>query len=218
MTTRPRSLRKGAGFPSANRELARRAPNVNDPNGYYRTIGLPPDASEAEIRTRCRDLMKIFHPDGRAPDRELFERVQEIYSVLSDPAEKAKYDHTPEGGMYVDSVVREAVREASERTGRPIEELLVPDPSPAAGAGWTYWYEGEPTEADGDYAGRWYDTLLAAASDAGYDGRIVVVLVDGPVPYRWREEVYVPRCQPSEDLAKEMFSASDCLSEPSGSV
>lgn len=217
MQTRPRYLRKGAGFPSANRELARRAPNANDPNGYYRTLGLPPDAGEDRIRTRCRELMKIFHPDGLAPDRELFERVQEIYSVLSDPVEKAKYDHTPEGGMYVDSVVREAIRDASEKTGRPIEELLVPN-DPTAGTGWTYWYEGLRDERDPEYARQWYEVLLPIASDSGYDGRIVLVLVDGPVPYRWREEVFVPRCQPSEDLAKEMFSASDCLSEPSGNV
>lgn len=216
MPSRPRRFRRGVGYPSCNRELAPRKRNRNDPNGYYALLGLRTDATEQDVKTRCRDLMKIFHPDGRAPDREHFERIQEIYAVLTDPVEKARYDNTPEGGLYVDSLVKDSLREAAEKTGRPVEDFLVGDAP--EGSGWSFWYEGQERDDDLDVALAWYEVLVRVAADSGYRGRIVLVLSDFVDFYRWREEVLVPRSAPDEDLARKLFSASECLSDSSGNV
>ena len=187
-------IRRGAGFPSANRELARQKPNYNDPNGYYAYLDLPTTASIPEIKKRCRYLLKMHHPDGVYPRRDLFERVEEIYTVLTDPVKKATYDHTPEGSQYVDSVVLAELKAKAGMTGMALESLLE-DASPK---NWAYIRQGE-RQGDDDLAARWYHLLLKRAAYVGYTGRIVLVLHDdyqdtNPVE---GEEFMVARSTPS---------------------
>ena len=167
-------LRRGAGFPSANRELARPKPNYNDPNDYYAYLDLPTTASIAEIKKRCRYLLKMHHPDGVYPRRDLFERVEEIYTVLTDPVKKATYDHTPPGSKYVDSVVLAELKSRAGMSGMDLESLLE-DATPKH---WAYFREGAQP-GDDELAARWYDLLLERAALVGYTGRIVLVLHDG---------------------------------------
>jgi hypothetical protein len=61
---------------------------------HYETLGVSPSAEGAAIRAAYRKLMRHHHPDSN-PDPEAHERAQAIsvaYSVLRDPAKRAKYD------------------------------------------------------------------------------------------------------------------------------
>jgi HJR/Mrr/RecB family endonuclease len=54
-------------------------------------LGIRPDASPQEVRTKYRSLIRRIHPDLDGPVA-LFRQVQEAYEVLSDPVRRADYD------------------------------------------------------------------------------------------------------------------------------
>ena len=60
-------------------------------DSYYEILGVRPDASFEEIRTKYRNLIRRIHPDLDGPVA-LFRQVQEAYEVLSDPVRRADYD------------------------------------------------------------------------------------------------------------------------------
>ena len=64
----------------------------------YEALGLPKDASEADIKKSYRNLARQHHPDKRG-DPEEFKKVQEAYEILSDPQKKQNFDQfgSPEG-------------------------------------------------------------------------------------------------------------------------
>lgn len=62
---------------------------------YYKVLGVPRDATEAEIKKAYRKLAREYHPDAnkgdtRAEDR--FKNVSEAYDVLGDPKRRKEYD------------------------------------------------------------------------------------------------------------------------------
>ncbi|HSM13143.1 MAG TPA: J domain-containing protein [Thermoanaerobaculia bacterium] len=62
---------------------------------YYRILGVPRTASQAEIKKAFRKLARESHPDRHAGDKAAerrFKEVNEAHAVLSDPAKRAKYD------------------------------------------------------------------------------------------------------------------------------
>jgi curved DNA-binding protein CbpA len=65
---------------------------------YYQELGVYPDASTEEIRSEYRKQARIFHPDhqthpGRKEKSEARMRLlNEIVSVLGDPAKRIEYD------------------------------------------------------------------------------------------------------------------------------
>jgi DnaJ-class molecular chaperone len=62
---------------------------------YYRTLGVPRTASQAEIKKAFRKLARETHPDkhkGDAAAERRFKEINEANAVLSDPAKRAKYD------------------------------------------------------------------------------------------------------------------------------
>ncbi len=62
---------------------------------YYRILGVPRTASQAEIKKAYRKLARESHPDQHAGDKvaeQRFKEVNEANAVLSDPAKRAKYD------------------------------------------------------------------------------------------------------------------------------
>ena len=61
---------------------------------FYRDLGVPAGANQAEIRSAYRKLVRQFHPDvNNSSDRgEKFREITAAYSVLSDPKLRREYD------------------------------------------------------------------------------------------------------------------------------
>ncbi|MDR7134450.1 curved DNA-binding protein [Lysobacter niastensis] len=61
---------------------------------YYGTLGVEPNAGEAEIKTAYRRLARKYHPDvsKEAGAEDKFKAVNEAYEALRDPEKRAAYD------------------------------------------------------------------------------------------------------------------------------
>lgn len=62
---------------------------------HYTTLGLPPFAGEAAVRTAYRKLARTCHPDLHHGDKraeERFKAINEAYEVLSSADKRAAYD------------------------------------------------------------------------------------------------------------------------------
>lgn len=62
---------------------------------FYGELGVPSDASEADIKRAYRTLARALHPDANPGDdaaEQRFKTVSEAYGVLADPAKRAEYD------------------------------------------------------------------------------------------------------------------------------
>jgi curved DNA-binding protein len=61
---------------------------------YYKVMGVPRDATEAQIKQAYRKLARKYHPDvSKEKNAEAkFKDVQEAYEVLKDPEKRASYD------------------------------------------------------------------------------------------------------------------------------
>jgi curved DNA-binding protein len=63
---------------------------------YYRILGVPRNATDAEIKKAYRKLAMQYHPD-RNPGKEKwanekFKEINEAYGVLGDPQKRKQYD------------------------------------------------------------------------------------------------------------------------------
>ena len=61
---------------------------------YYSVLGVKKDASQDEIKKAFRKLSKKYHPDKNPDGEEQFKKINEAYSVLSDPNKRHLYDTT----------------------------------------------------------------------------------------------------------------------------
>nr|CAB3464639.1 unnamed protein product [Digitaria exilis] len=78
---------------AAEADYERKEEDVAD--DYYSVLGVMPDATPDEIKKAYYSCMKACHPDlsGDDPDVTNFCMfINEVYSVLSDPAQRAVYD------------------------------------------------------------------------------------------------------------------------------
>jgi molecular chaperone DnaJ len=62
-------------------------------SNVYDTLGVPANASQAEVKRAYRKLARLHHPDRDSGDAARFHEIQAAYDVLSDPAERDRYDH-----------------------------------------------------------------------------------------------------------------------------
>ncbi|HEX6104397.1 MAG TPA: molecular chaperone DnaJ [Gemmatimonadales bacterium] len=68
---------------------------------FYALLGVPREASEAEIKKAYRKLAMEYHPDRNpAPEAEArFKEITEAYEVLRDPQKRAAYDRYGKAGV-----------------------------------------------------------------------------------------------------------------------
>ena len=62
---------------------------------YYKTLGVPRGASQADIKKAYRKLARQHHPDRNAGDKSAerrFKDVNEAHAVLGDPDKRKQYD------------------------------------------------------------------------------------------------------------------------------
>ncbi len=62
---------------------------------YYKALGVPRDASTADIKKAFRKLARVHHPDvakDKKSAEEKFKEINEANEVLSDPEKRKKYD------------------------------------------------------------------------------------------------------------------------------
>src|SRR5690606_19493830 len=62
---------------------------------FYKVLGVPKDASDADIKKAYRKLAKDHHPDrnpGDTASEQKFKDVGEAYAVLSDSEQRKQYD------------------------------------------------------------------------------------------------------------------------------
>ncbi|MFO7799135.1 DnaJ C-terminal domain-containing protein [Rhodohalobacter sp.] len=62
---------------------------------YYKTLDVPRDASQEEIKKKYRKMAAKFHPDknpGNKKAEQKFKEIGEAYEVLKDPEKRKLYD------------------------------------------------------------------------------------------------------------------------------
>lgn len=63
---------------------------------YYEILGVGRKATDEEIKSAYRKLVKQYHPDLHPNDANAaakFKEVNEAHEVLSDPQKRAAYDY-----------------------------------------------------------------------------------------------------------------------------
>lgn len=67
---------------------------------FYRILNVSKSASQEEIKRAYRKLSRKYHPDNAGADaRDMFEKVQQAYAVLSDEEKRRAYDRKLEGNI-----------------------------------------------------------------------------------------------------------------------
>lgn len=69
---------------------------------YYDLLGVPRNATEAEIKKAYRKLALKHHPDRNPGDKKAedqFKRINSAYEALSDPKKRQVYDQFGEAGL-----------------------------------------------------------------------------------------------------------------------
>ena len=64
---------------------------------YYQKLHISPTASPEEIKTVYKKLVFKYHPDrngGNEKNKILIQELNEIYSILSDPDKRSRYDES----------------------------------------------------------------------------------------------------------------------------
>lgn len=187
----------GVGYPSCSREISLVSPNSNDPNGYYRFLGIPPGATYKQIKTAVRIKYRRYHPDGWDPNRELFVKTKWIAKVLLTPHLKKFYDDTPPGYEFRDS-------ENADKEIRDKIDLEEPTLEPLY-----HFFAFEPEIGDVQLAQQWYEHLVSVAPIFRYKRSIRVVLSNDAQPF-WLGEagmMIIPRWwKPNSKNAFALFS------------
>jgi len=92
--------------------------SARDIHGFYKRLGVSPNASQAEIKNAHRARAMALHPD-RNRDKNAtsaFQALQEAYAVLSNEGARSKYD--------AECAIPPPVKRRDTRQDRPVEPVL----------------------------------------------------------------------------------------------
>lgn len=163
-------LHTGRGWLTSETALVRRV-NQNDANGYYKALGLKPDATKEEIKAAYRKLIKRIHPDCGG-DEELYRFVVEIANVLLDPGAKADYDSVDGFSIYLGNMEREELARVGVRIDGQAREDEV-----ACRLCWACLTD--LGHQPGDDTDAWVDLCRQVSPAVGYRGKIRVGVLEG---------------------------------------
>jgi molecular chaperone DnaJ len=90
-------------------------------NNYYIVLGIKSDAKPEKIKSAYRQKVQEFHPDHYGQDCEPFIKIQEAYSVLSDPVRRRAYDDSMRAEKFRVPIHADLT---PRRTHRPTEPLI----------------------------------------------------------------------------------------------
>src|SRR6266571_7664634 len=90
---------------------------------YYQVLGVPPNASQEQIKERFRFLAHAYHPDRFASPahkrhaEEAFKKINDAYQILSHPVRRAEYDRrqSSSDSTYEEQRRRSEEAEAAQR-------------------------------------------------------------------------------------------------------
>lgn len=150
---------------------------------YYQTLGVEPNANEAEIKAAYRRLARRYHPDvSKEPDaEEKFKAVNEAYEALRDPQKRAAYDQLRARGYRPgDDIHPGGFGNGFGAGGFDFEEIFA---GGGAGGGFSDFFESlfGRARAGARTATPRGDTRakLAVPLEAVYEGRSVRIQIDG---------------------------------------
>lgn len=97
---------------------------------HYHTLGIPPHADLHEIKRAYRRLVMELHPDKNeaAGAERMFGLVQEAYAVLSNPAQRKRYDRELNKGSMNSRPVAHTAEEVRKMSTTVLHKLQATDP------------------------------------------------------------------------------------------
>ena len=103
---------------------------------YYDVLGVPRDASAADIRKAYRALARKHHPDvSKDPDaKDRFAAISEAYEVLRDKDKRARYDRLGPNWKAGDDVSAASGFRQSAASGSPTSAPATSASSSATGS------------------------------------------------------------------------------------
>ena len=69
----------------------------------YKILELKKSASKEEIKKKYRVLSLKYHPDRPEGNKEMFQKINEAYAILSNASEKKKYDNIRQPNGFNDA-------------------------------------------------------------------------------------------------------------------
>lgn len=91
---------------------------------YYAILGISSKSTPDQIKSAYRRLSKEFHPDYYSGSRDIFQEIQEAYSVLSDAHKRNQYERHLKKTVSTNPTTRPV------RQLHPEPEPLIPDERP----------------------------------------------------------------------------------------
>lgn len=93
---------------------------MTDSQSHYEVLGVSEDASQEDIKDAFFELVRE-HPPEQDPDA--YQRLREVYDVLSDPVSRREYDTMAQHGDEIESLQEEAEALLNQEPPAPQEAI-----------------------------------------------------------------------------------------------
>lgn len=98
---------------------------------YYRSLGVPKDANDKQIKQAFRRLARQYHPDvntGGKPSEDKFKEINEAYEVLSDAEKRRLYDQFGDQWRAAEQAKKQGFDPSAATAPRSGPRVRVEDP------------------------------------------------------------------------------------------